>query len=446
MKISTAFGFLLIFLILLSMFPFVISQTKAQNENDNSNQLQVSKNGQWWQINSTSITILFPSQGNKPMFLWYYNDNSSEVYCVKYRGLIEYLPLNGYYTPDCEAYPQTMQSLMMAEYSGMGGMGGMGMSQIQGTIDSAYQGWVSNFHPSYFPFSACSWDLTNPIQVNDVNGSDYILFNMTLTSAPSGFDFAQNNIIFRCVFYENESLQQPYGLYSYTIGPRQLEMDMAVSNWTWNTNYMGTFFSTMHQQYGVTAPTQTGSLALWCDFSSINMQNLNIALTDANELLTNLPENSTLAPTGLLESSSTMTDIIAGGHQIHMQNMLESVTDPLNIPVGAATPYRMQFAEGDRTLPGFFNFVNNAVFINQTTNVAYSAQTTASYRTADNYMQLFICYPYFGPNTLIHDPSIGIDTSAQLIPENIPILLLVITITIAAAIFVASTRRIQRKN
>jgi hypothetical protein len=438
--------FSLILLISLTSGSFVVSQAKAQGVGDILDQTQVSNNGQWWQINSTSINIMFPSQGQKPMFLWYYNDNSSEVYCVKYRGLIEYLPLNGYYTPDCEAYPQTMQSLMMSEYGGMGGMGGMGMNQIQGTIDGAYEGWVSNFHPSYLPFSACSWSLTDPVQVRDENGSSYVSFNFTLTGPPSGFGFTQNNIIFRCVFYENESLQQPYGLYSYTIGPRQLAMDMSINNWSWNTNYMSSFFSTMHQQYGVTAPAQTGSLALWCDFSSINMQDLNIALDDANEQLTSVPLNSTLAPKGLLESSSTTTDIIAGGHQIRMQNMPESVTNPLGIPTGAsAAPYRMQFAEGDKTLPGYFNFVDNAAFINETTNNAYAEQTTASYRTADNYMQLFICYPYFGSNTLIHDPSIGIDTSAQIIPENIPAALLIAAITTVVLITAVCSRRIHRK-
>jgi hypothetical protein len=149
MRLIHVLGLLLIFLLVFGVSATLVNQVAAENQTDSLGQPQVSNNGQWWQINSTTITVLFPAQGQKPMFLWYYNDNSSEVYCVKYRGLIEYLSLNGYYTPDCESNPQTMESLMLSEY---GGMGGMGMSGMQGLIDNAYPGWVSNFHPSYLRF------------------------------------------------------------------------------------------------------------------------------------------------------------------------------------------------------------------------------------------------------------------------------------------------------
>lgn len=443
MKITNAvLGAFFIFLLIFLMASLIVNQAEAQTAGNNSGQVQISNNGQWWQINTTSITILFPSQGQKPMFLWYYNENSSEVYCVKYQGLIEYLPLKGYYTPDCEANPQMMQSLMLSEY---GGMGGMGMNQIGAMIGRAYQSWVSDFHPSYLPFSACSWNLAGPIQGVDETGSPYVSFNLTLSVAPSGFGFVQNNISFNCRFYEDQSVQQPYGLYSYTIGPDQLEMGMTVNNWSWNTNYMSSFFSTMRRDYGVTVPSQNGSLALWCDLSSINMQDLGVALNDANEPLTTVPENSTLAPTGLMEQSSTMTGVIAGGLQIPMQNMQESTIDALGIPTGAAAPYRMQFAEGDKPLPGFFDFVNHVAVVNQTTNMAYSEPTTASYRTTGNYMQLFICYPYFGANALQSGPSVGIDTQVQGIPENLPLPYIVIAITIATVATAIASRKINRK-
>jgi hypothetical protein len=293
-------------------------------------------------------------------------------------------------------------------------------------------------------FSACTWDLTGPSEGTDENGGAYVSFNLTLRSAPSGFDFAQDNISFRCTFYENQTSQQPYGLYSYTVGPEQMEMNLYVSNWAWNTNYMSSLFTSMHRDYGVTVPSQTGSLALWCDLTSLNMQDLGKALNDADEPLTSVPENSALAPTGLLESSSTLTDVIAGGHQIHMQNMPESVTDDLSVPTGGAAPYRMQFAEGDKTLPGFFDFVNHAAVFNETTQEAYSEDAAASYRTANNYMQLFICYPYFGANTLEHGPSIGIDTNAELIPENLPVILVIIIATVIAIATAKTSHKLKK--
>ncbi len=443
MRTANLFSALFVSLLVFAMVPFFVNQTAAQNADDSFGQPQVSNNGQWWQINSSSITVLFPAQGKKPMFLWYYNDNSSEVYSVKYRGLIEYLPLNGYYTAECEANPQTMQSLMINRY-GMGG--GMGMNGIRGMIGNAHQTWVSDFHPSFLPFSACSWDLAGPSQGTDSNGAGYVSFNFTLRGAPSEFGFTQNNVRFNCWFYDNQSTKSPHGLYSYTIGSGEMEMGFNVNDWSWNTNYMEGLFMSMHNNYGVTVPSQAGSLALWCDFGSINMQDLGIALSDANEGQTTVPENSTLAPTGLLEGSSTMTDIIAGGHQIHMQNTKQFDTTSLSIPTGSIQSYRMQFAQSDKTLPGFFNFANKAAIINQTTQEAYLEDTTAAYRTADNYMQLFICYPYFGSNTLEHDPSIGIDTNAQIISENPPVLFIVAAITILVVTTSIASRKIYVKN
>jgi hypothetical protein len=445
MKAATLLSVLLIFM-LIFVFPFSVNSAKAQNADDNSGVPQLTNTGNWWQINISTVTVLFPVQAQKPMFLWYYNDNSSEIYCLKYRGLIEYLPLDGYYAPDCEANPQTMQSLMLSRYGSVGGMGMGGMGGMQNFIGNEYQSWVSEFHPSYLPFSTCTWKLAGPSQGIDENNNAYVSFNLTLRNAPPEFDFTKNNISFMCTFYENQRTQQPYGLYSYIIGAGEMDMVMSVSDWNWNSNYMGRFFSSMHHDYGVTVPQQNDSLTLWCDLTSLNMQNLDVALTDANEPSTSVPQNSTLASMGLLEGSSTVSDIIAGGHQIHMQNMAESTTDQLSVPTSAVTPYRMQFAEGDKTLPGFFDFMNHVAVINPTTQQAYSEAASASYRTTDNYMQLFICYHYFGANTLEHDPSIGIDTKAQLIPENLPVVFIVIAVTLVAVFMAITSRRSGTNN
>ena len=429
-------------LLVFGITPLFLNQVKAQNANDGSEVPQISSDGQWWHINTSKITVMFPAQGQKPMFLWYYSNYSSQVYVVKYRGLIEYLPLNqNYYTPACEANPLTMQSLMMSQY-GMGG--GMHMDGIQGTIGDAYQNWVSDFHPSYLPFSACTWDLTDPTEATDVNGAAYVAFNFSLRVAPSEFGFAQNNVNFGCRFYENQSTQRPYGLYSYDIGAGEMKMDMTVNGWSWNSNYMNGFFSSMHNNYGVDVTSQSGSLALWCDFASIDMQDLGVALNDANEQTT-VPQNSTLAPMGLVESSSTMTDIIAGGHQIHMQGMEASTAATLGITAGNTENYRMQFAQGDKTFPGYFDFVNNAAVVDPTTQTPYTADASASYRTANNYMQLYICYPYFGSNTLEYDPTIGIDASAQLIPENPPMLPIIVAVTLVAVTIAIASRKLPRK-
>ena len=223
-----------------------------------------------------------------------------------------------------------------------------------------------------------------------------------------------------------------------------MRMEMSVSHWIWNSNYMRGFFTAMHG-YGSTLPPQTDSLALWCDFASIKMQDLTVALNDADEPLQSVPQNSTLAQTGLVEANSTTTDIIAGGHQIHMQNMQKSTATALGVPTNVFENYRMQFAEGARTLPGFFDFINKAAIIDQT-GQASEIDTTASYRTAGNYMQVFICYPYFATNTIEHDPALGIDTSAQIVSENIPVPLVLALITVIfAATAIKSSGTLREK-
>ena len=128
-----------------------------------------------------------------------------------------------------------------------------------------------------------------------------------------------------------------------------------------------------------------------------------------------------------------------------MQNMAEEITDQLSVSTGTLAPYRMQFAQDDQTLPGFFNFLNHAAIVNPTTQQAYAEAASASYRTESNYMELFICYPYFGSNTLEHGPSIGIDTQAQIIPENPSILFIVIAVTLVASVMAVTAQRYKNK-
>jgi hypothetical protein len=59
---------LLIFLLVFTMVPLFVNQAKAQNTTGSEGQLQLSNTGQWWQINTSTITVLFPVQGQKPIF------------------------------------------------------------------------------------------------------------------------------------------------------------------------------------------------------------------------------------------------------------------------------------------------------------------------------------------------------------------------------------------
>jgi len=47
--------------------------------------------GNFTYIQNDVITIVFPADGKKPMFLWWYTEDPDNVNVVKYKGLIEYV-------------------------------------------------------------------------------------------------------------------------------------------------------------------------------------------------------------------------------------------------------------------------------------------------------------------------------------------------------------------
>ena len=67
-----------------------------------------------------------------------------------------------------------------------------------------------------------------------------------------------------------------------------------------------------------------------------------------------------------------------------------------------------------------------------------TVDVTASYVSAGASIRLFIGYPYFGNNTLEHDPSLGLENVAPWLPMNL--LLVIVGATAAIAIAFAAIR------
>ena len=77
-----------------------------------------------------------------------------------------------------------------------------------------------------------------------------------------------------------------------------------------------------------------------------------------------------------------------------------------------------------------------------TDGVTYNTtDVTASYIAAGAHMRLFIGYPYFGNNTLEHDPSIGVENIVPWLPTNMLMILIGATIFIALAIAAVRLRK-----
>lgn len=387
-------------------------------------------NGKWLKIQTDLITILFPAQGKKPMFLWWYTNDTNNIYVVKYKGLIEYLTLDyEYYRCMYEANQLTIRERLEAKYASPGPY----QTQIRNRI-WAYIGSLVGLHPAFLPFSACRWTLTGPIEVTRDDGVSYISFNFTLTEAPWIFDFAEGNVIIRCRFYANDTTESVYGLYNYTVKAGELKMDLVIKNWKWNIDKLEDLFEILHEEFNITVPKLKAGLALWVDLASIEINEIPVAEQDVNQTLQSLPESSTVAQLEPVEMNSGVSDIFAGEHRIQIQNKAASETTPLNVRARLHERFRLRFAKGSRTLAGFFDFVNTAVVINSSTNEKSIVNVTAAYLPARNHMRLFIGYPYFGNNTLEHDPSIGVESVTPWLPLNALLILLGATIVIAVAV------------
>jgi len=434
--ISTA---LMVLLLLIASPSLLINNANASSNNDTNN-VELSHYGDnWWKIKTDLITILFPASGRKPMFLWWYSNDTDNIYVVKYKGLIEYMTIDyPYYNNAYEANALAVQERLEAKYASSGSH----QNRIRERIMAAYLGWFLDFHPSYLPFSACRWNLTGPVNVTRDDGVSYISFNFTLTEAPSAFDFAEGNVIIRCRFYATETTENVYDLYNYTVGPRELKMDLVIRNWEWNIDKLNGLFSVLHDDFNITVPKLRAGLALWVDMASINITAIQTtAEQDANSTTQTLPQNSSAVPLEPVEAASDTSDIIAGGKRIQVRNKMADITSPLNVGTRLHERFRLRFAKESQTLEGFFDFVNTAVVINSTTQEKSIVNVTAAYMTAGNHMRLFIGYPYFGSNTLEHDPSIGVESVVPWLPTNLLITLIGVTIAIAIAVATVKLRK-----
>ena len=420
----------LAFLITSTIIPmFLMNNVRAAN---NENALNVScelfRNGKWWRVQTDFITVLFPASGKKPMFLWWYSNDTNNIYVVKYKGLIEYLTIdNPYYTHRYEANTLTMRERLEAKYAASGPH----QNQIRNRIHE-HLAWLLGFHPACLPFSACEWNLTSPEDVKRPDGVSYISFNFTLVKAPPTFDFAEKNVIIRCRFYTTDATEDVYGLYNYTVHAGELKMDVVIRNWEWNIDKLGDLFETLHNEFNITIPKMRAGLALWVDLASIEIADIPIAEQDAS------------STSDLVEANSKASDMIVGGQRVRVrENKTAMGADETPIHVGdrIRERYRLRFARGSQTLAGFFDFVDQAVVINSTTKKIVPVNITAAYIPAGNHIRLFIGYPYFGNSTLEHDPSIGVESVTLWLPTGLLLLLISATTIIAVAVAVLKIRK-----
>jgi hypothetical protein len=269
------------------------------------------------------------------------------------------------------------------------------------------------------------------VNVTREDGVRYISFNFTLVTAPSpSFDFAEGNVIIRARFYLTDANETAHEAYDYTVHAGELKIDLIIKNWDWNVDRLGTLFNALHDDYNVTIPKMRAGLALWTDLASINIVNMTAADNDAR------------TDSDVIEGASTASDVIIGEQRVQVQdNNVASGADETPIRERIRDQLRLRFAQGSQTLAGFFDFVDKALVINETSGDITQVNVTASYISAGAHLRLFIGYPYFGAGTLEHDPTIGVDAVVPWLSTNLLIVLVTATATLASTVAIFKMRK-----
>jgi len=433
---------------LLLALPIIAISTpmaKADGETNGTQNLPVKTEEHWrniwYRFETPLITLIFPANGKKPMFLWWYTKDNSTIYVVKFKGAIEYLTFDfPYYDRRYPADNSTIQNIIKNKYiePKLSGFKSPEREQLRNAITNKLLAWLIGLHRPYLPFSACTWELTPPELVSKDNVS-YWSFNFTLKSVPMpGFRFAENNIEIRCRFYNTTATETPdpkHSEYNYTVAAGQLKFDFVVSNWQWNIDKIKNFLNwirTYRPDLDITIPTYKTGLALWINMASIKLEDISAAEND----IQNQQEN--------VETKSQMQAATLNDHYYSVsanETQKGQYERQLKITNRFRERARIQFARRERTFAGFLEFVPWARLLNETGGTVKYVNVTASYIAAGHHLRLFLCYPYFGNHTLEHDPTIGL-ASAPTIPTLINPITLAILIgaTIAIAIAIASIK------
>jgi hypothetical protein len=404
-------------------------------------QINTKWNGVWYKFETPLITLIFPANGEKPMFLWWYTNDNSTIYVVKFKGVIEYLTFNlPYFDRRYPADNLTIEQILSDKCiePKLGGLQYMQRQQMRENIMNNLLSWLIGLHSPYLPFNACSWELTGPTLVTKDSVS-YWSFNFTLKTVPMPrLKFAENNIKIRCRFYNTSATETPdpsHPEYNYTVAAGQLKFDFVVSNWKWNIDRLKDFADWLemnHQNLDITIPTFKTGLALWINMASIKLKDIGVAEDEAEN-----PSQETIESSSQMQAAS-INDEYCPVTVNKTQNEYERQVRMTSL---FRNRIRVQYANVEGTISGFLEFVPWARLLNETGGTAGYVNVTASYIAAGAHLRLYICYPYFGNYTLEHDPTIGLD-SAPMIPTLVTPMLLAILVgaSIAIAAAVASVK------
>jgi hypothetical protein len=419
---------ILAFLLIASATPLMVTISASTEE---VTPTTYTTDGTWSYIQNDLITVAFPANGTKPMFLWWYTEEPDNINVVKFKGLIEYSTYaKPYFLWRSQAEAWRIRERIQALYYGPK----QHMLQNWLRLKALQALWkIGNYtglHAPYLPFSGAKWRLDGPVNVTKGNVK-YLSFNFTLVDVPGNrpnLQFAEDNVIIRCRFYYTPATEDVYGKYTYDVAAGELKIDIVIKHWEWNIDKLEPIIEEL-RELGFNIPEGKAGLALWVNLASINMTKLGTAENDA--------ENA--EDVDLTEGASTARNMYVEGDKVPVtQNNAEN-SDEIPLQNSWRERFQIRFEKGNATFAGFFKFVPQAIITDGTTY--NTTDVTAAYVSAGNHMRLFIGYPYFGNNTLEHDPSLGVEGLAAWMPPSLLIILLGATVAMAAAVAAIRMRK-----
>jgi hypothetical protein len=421
-------GFLAI--LLLAIVPPLVAINHVSAE-ETSVAATLTSDENWYYIQNDVVTIIFPRNGTKPMFLWWYTSDPNNINVVKLKGLIEYAAYEApYFRWKCQAEPWRIRERIESHYYGPRQHMLEASLRLQALQILWRIGNYTGLHAPYLPFNGCKWRLDGPENVTrgDVK---YLSFNFTLEDVPGirqNLQFAENNVILRCRFYYTPATEDVYGKYSYTVNAGELKIDIIIKNWEWNIDKLEPIIDEL-RELGFNIPEGKAGLALWVDLASINLTKLTIAESDAKST----------EDIDLIESASIAQNMYVEGTRVSViQNNTEN-SDEIPLQNRWRERFKIRFERGNATFAGFFKFVPQAIVTDGTTY--NTTDVTAAYISAGAHMRLFISYPYFGNYTLEHDPSLGVENVVPWLSPDIIMMLIGATIIIGVAVAAVRLRK-----
>jgi hypothetical protein len=421
-------------LLLTLLYPLTNVSATTREETRHTASVRLETISNWTYIQTDLITIVFPAGGTKPMFLWWYTKDPGSVNVVKYKGLLEYITfVQPYFMLKSAADNLTMRATLDASfYEPRKRM--MQITMRDAVLQTLLEiGNLPDLHRPFLPFSACKWELSTPVNVTQGN-VEYLGFNFTLVDVPGSMPnlkFAENSIIIRCRFYYTPATINE-SKYSYSVAAGEFKMDLVVKHWEWNIDKINTLLQDLSNDLNVAIPRGKAGLALWINIASIPLANLNTP--DATSDAMGANDDG-------IEMISTTQSMYMEGQKISAASNL-TAEDAQEVPNRATERFEFRFVNSNATLAGFFKFVPEAL-IRDTNNgtVIGTVPVTASYIAAGNSMRVYIGYPYFGNDTLEHDPSLGLEAFPTLASYGLIIALLGVVTIIAAALIIVRWRK-----